>query len=116
LKECLDFVATCFEGDVRLQHHETELGAILKAIGQIDDHRSFIVHGCKTEFFRAPLAVEFTKLDRTPAKDAYAQYSARITFAELGELADGASAVVRGLLHAGRLLTEVSGAQKAKDD
>jgi hypothetical protein len=108
LAERLQFVGECFASDHRFHPIQSDLADILKAVKTIDETRSYLVHGCKTEFFRERMSVQLTKLDRTPAKDGYVQFSREVSFDELGNLADGASLIVGGLVKVGHLISEFS--------
>ena len=102
LMERLAYAMRCFDADARFTDAKTQIMEMFDAVKQIDDHRGFIVHGCKTEFFPSQMAVQFTKLDRNEAKTAYVQLSTTITFDELARLADATQHVVAGLITVGK--------------
>jgi hypothetical protein len=110
----LRYMEKCFRNKPELAEMTEDALFLVARIRELDDLRNYLVHGCMTEYFPDGEAFQFTKVDMNSDRSGYEQWSKTLTHAQLAEMAQACTYVVRGLTPIGKRLEGLAGARKGQ--
>lgn len=110
----LEYIGKCLRNKPELASLTSMGEEMIGSVKNLDGMRQFLIHGMLTEYFPVPGLFQFTKLDPNDSKTGYEQESMAFSQAQLAEMANLCTEVVRGLTWLGKELQAVAAAKKGQ--